>query len=356
MKDIILIHQKKIQHYRVSVYNYLYNYLLKKGYNLRLLSGGVQDDNPYEINFPFTIVNLDFLNLAKIINKQKPDALIFFVDAKNLYLIPLIFYSKILRIKTIYWGHGINLQKKSNKVNIVYRFEHKLFDAIVLYANHLKKYINAKHLYKTFVANNTLNMTTNLTSLKNKKKVLSKYNIRTQKNIIFVGRIQKRKRINDLVLAFKLLCGNDTGLILVGEADNGILNEAEVGNENIYIIGPKYGNELLELLKASYIYCIPGAIGLGIVHAFHFGLPVVTEKVDHGPEIMYFKDGINGFMVEKGNLSALAEKMRMLLDNDKLREQFSKAAKQEIETKGHINNLCKGFLDSLDYLFLEQKK
>ena len=76
----------------------------------------------------------------------------------------------------------------------------------------------------------------------------------------------------------------------------------------------------------------------------------IPEKVDHAPEIMYLKEGENGFIVDKGDIKGLSKKLRLLLDDDMLRNQFSQAAKKEIETNGHINNMAKGFLEALRFV------
>jgi hypothetical protein len=65
--------------------------------------------------------------------------------------------------------------------------------------------------------------------------------------------------------------------------------------------------------------------------------------------MMYLKDGENGFIVEPGNVQALANKLMLLLDNDYLRKKFSEAAKREISTNGHIDKLCAGFRDALQF-------
>jgi glycosyltransferase involved in cell wall biosynthesis len=164
-----------------------------------------------------------------------------------------------------------------------------------------------------------------------------------------MGRMQKRKRIDDLIQAFNMMNMEDVGLILVGPDSEGILVNIE--GKNIFKLGPVYGEESLDLLSAADVYCLPGAIGLSIVDAFYCGLPVITEDVRHGPEITYLKNGVNGFIVPQGDISELAAKLRMLLTDDALREKFSQAAKHEIMTNGHIDRLCEGFESALRHVF-----
>jgi len=48
-------------------------------------------------------------------------------------------------------------------------------------------------------------------------------------------------------------------------------------------------------------------------------------------------------------VQASANKLKLLLDDDELRERFSREAKKEILTNGHIDMMCKGFSDALRF-------
>lgn len=346
-KKVALIHQDLVLHYRVSIYNHLNQFLLKNNYELDVISNACQQSNPFPIEFNFIKMRLTTIKLLCHLAKNKPDAIILFINLKNLYLFPVLFFAKLNGIKIIYWGHAIDLEDKSNKLkNMLYDIEHSLADSILLYSDSLKKYIKKRHRKKIFIANNTLNTMGYKSSNIGKKDVLKKYDIRTSKNIIFMGRIQKRKRIYDLIDAFLLIEQKDTGLILVGPDTDNLLDALD--EENIFKLGAIYGEEANELLHASDIYCLPGHVGLSIVDAFYYGLPIVTENIDHAPEIMYFKNGFNGFMVEKGDVINLSQKLKILLNDDILRSRFSNNAKFEIQTSGHIDVMCQGFVNALN--------
>lgn len=348
MKNILLIHQTNIQHYRVPVYNYLSDYLRKYGYILTVVSEGVQDGNRHIIGFQYRKIHLCFMSLARLLLNTRPYA-VFFHVRRQPYMFPVFFMAKLLKIKVIHWGHRRPLPPNVFLKSLVYNFEHWIDDAVILYAEHLRKHICNRFQSKTYVANNTLNLTTYKQFSRSNETLKSKYGISTNTNIICMGRMDQRKRIDDLIQAHQMLNMPEVGLILVGPDTDGILDNIE--GQNIYKFGPVYGEESLDLLSASDVYCLPGAIGLSIVDAFYCGLPVVTEKVFHGPEIMYLKDGINGFMVPRGDIAQLAAKLRLLLTDEALRKKFSQAAKNEIMTNGHIDRMCEGFRDALQYAF-----
>jgi len=354
MIKVLLINQKKVPNYRIPVYNYLSTYLKRKGYSLTIVSEGTEEGNTHQIEFDHKVISLSFLKLARFIIELDPDVIIYWVNLRHLYLFPILLLTKILRKKAIYWGHGVDLLGKRT-MRLKYSFysiEHWLSDAIILYGEHLRKNVKGQFQDKVFIANNTLHFNKYKIKPAEKNNFLSKYNITTSKNIICMGRMQKRKRLDHLFRAFELLNRHDIGLILVGPDSDGILRDVHGGN--IYKLGPIYGDEMLNLLSAADVFCLPGAIGLSIVDAFYCGLPIVTENGDASPEIMYLQDGVNGFIVPRGDVHQLASKLQLLLDDDLVREQFSIEAKKEINTNGHIAKMCQGFRDALIFVCNKQ--
>ena len=344
----MLINGGNLPHYRVPVYNCLSDYLIKIDFSLTIVSEGIQEGNPHTVRFNNREDQLHVTNLIQLIISAKPDVIIFWVKP-GINMWTVLYLAKLMKIKVIHWGHRRpdppNVFIKTILLNII---EHWADDAVILYAQHMRKYVWKHFQSKTFVANNTLDFTRYDSSSYTKEDIKIKYGICTSKNIICMGRMQKRKRIDDLIQAFRMLNMEDVGLILVGPDTEGILDN--INARNIFKLGPVYGNESLSLLSASDVYCIPGAIGLSIVDAFYCGLPVVTENVRHGPEITYLKDGINGFIVPEGDINQLTLKLRMLLTDDVLRDKFSQAARQEIMTNGHIDRMCEGFLSAIQYV------
>lgn len=350
MIRVLLINQDKIPHYRIPVYGYLSKYLNSYGFEFIVASEGIQSSNPHPIEFQYTEIPLSILSLTRFILKKRIDIIIFWVNLKHPYLLPMYLIAKVLlRRKMIYWGHGKDLLDREARIkNMAYATQQALCDAIILYAEHLKKYVPNRFHKKVFIANNTLYLSYPGLPHEEKKNVLTEYGIHTKKNIICMGRMQKRKRVEHLVETLAYVKRSDTGLILVGPDPDGILNKIE--GDNIFKLGPIYGNKKFDLLSAADVYCLPGAVGLSIIDAFYCGLPLVTEDGDESAEIAYLKNGVNGFIVPRGNIVEMAQKLDLLLNNDTLRRKFSDAAKREIAENADIDKLCAGFKDALCYV------
>lgn len=349
MTRVLLLHCGQIPHYRIAVYNRLKQYLERCSFTLQVTSEGIQRDNPTRVEFPFFPMHLSVGSIARLVRRTNCDVVIMFVDLRYLYLFPVYLAVKgILRRKMVWWGQGRDLAHPDAILkNVAYAIEHALCDAIILYAEHLKKYVNCRFHHKIFIANNTLALTHPMSSPGNKYEILGRYNIDTRKNIICMGRFQKRKRIEQLIAAMELMNRTDIGLILVGPDTDGVLEN--VHGSNVYKLGPIYDNRRFDLLSAADVYCLPGAVGLSIVDAFHCGLPFVTEEGDESAEIAYLKHGENGFVVPRGDVRKLAESLLRLLDDDELRARFSTAALNEIACNGSIERLCEGFVQALRY-------
>jgi Glycosyltransferase len=331
----------------VPIYGYLSRYIKSYGLELLVTSSAIQKDNPHSVEFEYVEMPLSALNIGRLVYRKKIDVVIMFVDMRHAYLFPTYLIVKgLFGRKMVWWGQGKDLAAPNAKIkNIAYATEQTLCDSIILYAEHLKKYLPKRFHHKAFVANNTLCISYEGLPAERRQAVLDEFGIHTKKNIICVGRLQKRKRLDILVAAHASMNRPDIGLIFAGPDTDGVLKE--VNGKNIFKVGPIYGSKKFDLLSASDVYCLPGAVGLSIVDAFHCGLPLITEGTYESAEMMYLKDGENGFLVEPGNVHELSNKLLLLLDNDYLRKKFSNAARREISTNGHIDKLCAGFRDAL---------
>ena len=191
MIRILLIHAGIIPHYRVPVYSYLSSYLKRYGFDLTVMSDGIQADNPHAIDFHYVKTALSILEIGRFIYRQQIDVIIDYMELRHLYLFPTYLIAKgILGRKMIYWGQGRDLADSEARIkNLAYATEQVLCDAIILYAEHLKKYV-PNHLHKkVFIANNTLHLSyPGLPAGVRRENVLAEYGIKTKKNIICIGR------------------------------------------------------------------------------------------------------------------------------------------------------------------------
>lgn len=348
MRTVILVHQREVLHYRIAIYNELARYLAARGWRLVVFAQSLQPDAPHLPTFEYRLVKASTTAICRAIWKERPSAVISFVNAKELYLFPMLLFLKAARIPAIYWGHGVDLEDSSSIVKrIVYAAEHALCASVLLYSENQRPFLTSAARAKSFVARNTIDTSLLVGTGRDRTTVLASYGIGMSRNVICVGRMQRRKRIPDLIAAFERLGDADSGLILVGPDVDDCLGG--VTHDRVYITGPVYGAALNDLLQAADVFCLPGHVGLSIVDAMHHGLPFITEQVNHAPEIMYLQDDVNGYIVPEGDVEALADRLRRLLTDDQLRQRMSAAARKTILEEASLERMFAGFSAALDH-------
>jgi glycosyltransferase involved in cell wall biosynthesis len=349
MKKILLI-SNYVFHYRINNYNYFYNKFKETGTAFSVLANGAQKVD-FDFEVPITIMKFNLFKYIRYINKEKPDCIILFLHLKDMIIFPLIYYCRIKKIPVVYWNFGIDLGDPDHTLkNYLYRHIHCAVNAILLYSPNEYTYIKPKYHFKTFVANNTINMT-DLESIKIQGNVLRDvYQVKEKYIVLFVGRIIASKRVDVLLKCFRN--EPDIAVVIAGRGITQEMLSIIKTQPNYYYLGEiKYDKiEISKIYHGADVVCIPGNVGLAIVEAFFWGKPLVTLKSIKGlnsPEIFYLKDGENGYIAN--DEKEMEEKIIHLLGNPELYQQFSKRAKDIIMTEGHISKMFAGFNEVFNY-------
>lgn len=344
----MLLISNEVFHYRVSIYNYLNERLRLIGYEFIVLTNKVQTSNPHRAQFQLLEKPFNFLDYRNAINEIQPDMVILFLHLRDFIVWPLMVWMKHRRTKIIYWNHGLNLSIPDSKVRrVLFGIFHRLADAIILYSRNEIQYIADKYRGKIHIANNTLNFRDFPVVDKSIEQIKTEYGIRFHKVVLFVGRITKEKRLDDLLDGASFF-HDDICVVIVGGGLNAGQEKRVMETRNIYYLGEIYDiNRVSEIFKMADVFSIPGKMGLGINQAMYWGLPVVTEDVRHSPEISYVVNEVNGFIVQKHNSRELAEKINYLLACPEVYHEFSKSARSSIIQNAGIDVMCNGFIEAI---------
>lgn len=144
------------------------------------------------------------------------------------------------------------------------------------------------------------------------------------KKIISVSRLEKEKRVSDIILALKNVTVKypKTGLFIVGSGSQRTILESltkSLGLEkNVVFLGQKNEGEIFKLLKSADIFINPSSYegyGLSVIEAGLSGLPVISSQSGLYPEIL---DGeTNSLVFKVGDIDDLSVKIeRLILDNN----------------------------------------
>jgi len=264
----------------------------------------------------------------------KPDVIHIHLSSYFSFYRKLIIFlmTKLLQRKVLIHLHGAYFSSfyESNKIHtFLIRIVFSKADAIVVLSDGWKKWVNS------FIDTENIFVLYNPVDASAYKDVMPWENERPDKNILFMGEIGQRKGAYDVI---KLVPGiveiyPDTRFIFAGNGEiekakelcekTGILDKVEFPGW----VGPatkkKYYSEACIYLLPSYDEGLP----VSVLEAMAAGLPVITTPVGGVPDIV--EDGINGFFVQPGDISAMKDRLLLLLSRRDIREKFGRANKSK---------------------------
>ena len=352
----ILLISNEVMHYRVPVYNYFHARFREFGYELSVATDRLQKENRKPLHFRLHELPFDFFAYRRLIKTEKPDAVILFLHLKDRMVWPLIHWMKLSGIRFAFWTKGGNWDAKDSKVRYeVFNYIHAMSDGLILYSAACRELVKPRFYSKSFVANNTINFQAFPEVSQTKQEIKREFGIPFEKTVIFMGRMgagNGRKRVDHLVDIFRNLERRELGLLLVGSGLSDELKSRMNPDNTIYLgeVQDPEDLQISKLCKMADLCVIPGHVGLGLNQAFYWGLPVITEEGDHPPEIAYLKPGRNGIIVPRNDTAALRDGILHLLDNDELRDEFSRSARQTILEEAPIEGMFSGFKACIDYV------
>ena len=122
--------------------------------------------------------------------------------------------------------------------------------------------------------------------------------------------------------------GLEKNIILVGRVSD---MESEYVNAAIYVMTSEMEGLPMVLLEAK-----------------SYGLPIVSYDIMTGPADIV-RDGVNGYLAESGNVTAMAERILSLMDSTTLRQHFSDRAIMDME-KFDEERIIEKWEHLIDYL------
>lgn len=184
-----------------------------------------------------------------------------------------------------------------------------------------------------------------VTSPEEKQKLREKLGMREEKIVLYVGRFDPKKGMEDLLSVCPML-DKQVGVYFVGgepSAEHRSFCE-DNGLTNVHFVGFKKKDALVEYYQAADLFVLPtksDVWGLVINEAMAQGLPVITtDRCVAGQELV--ESGKNGYIIPVDDQKALTEAIRTALENDCA--AMGKAALETIRPYT-IENMAKAHAD-----------
>lgn len=269
---------------------------------------------------------LDFIATRRQTKLSRADVAISFLSRCNLMLILASFFT---RTKTIVCDRNNLLMKYPKYVFVLSCWLYSFADAVCVQTNEIKKTYPGYLQKKMYVLENPLDF-------EELHMQIGGMRIEKEKTVLSVGRLEKQKDFISLIKAFKIVSQSfpDWKLKIYGQGNRReelqeLIDELQL-SEQVALCGVTH-TPFLEMKKSRIFVLSSFYEGFPNVlcEAMHAALPCISTRCACGPSDL-ITDGENGYLVEIGDVSAMAERVISLINDEDLRNKVGSAAEKSV--------------------------
>lgn len=274
------------------------------------------------------------------LEETNPDALIVEANPRYLSTTPAVRWMHARGRKVIGWGlgsptvHGLRRKRRFAFVG--------QFDAMLSYSQRGAEEYAALGFprEKIFAAHNSV-------SPAPEQKPNAKPQTVDRATLLFVGRLQARKRVDYLLRACAELDSNPR-LIIVGDGPERVALESFANDvyPSAEFIGAKHGAALKRYFDQADLFVLPGTGGLAVQEAMSYGLPVIVAKGD-GTQDDLVREG-NGWQIPPDNYDALVSTMKNALSDIPRLRRMGQESFRIVSEEINIEKMADVFVQALN--------
>ena len=166
-------------------------------------------------------------------------------------------------------------------------------------------------------------------------------------SILFVGRLQARKRVDHLLRACAEM-DSKPRLMIVGDGPEraALKSLAKDVYPSAEFIGAKHGADLKPYFEQADLFVLPGTGGLAVQEAMSYGLPVIVAKGD-GTQDDLVRDG-NGWQIQPEAYGALVSTMKNALSDTARLRKMGTESFRIVSEEINIQKMVEVFVDALN--------
>lgn len=295
---------------------------LQKEYKIKM------NEIPFERS-PYKFANLKAYKLLCDLIKKKKFDIIFCHEPVGGAMGRLAGHS--CRCKVIYMAHGFHFYKGAPKSCIVYYWVEKYlskYTDILITINNEDYNASLKFAAKKNIKINGIGVDTS----KFKRVKSDEYYFKVKYNlpekavtILSVGEIIPRKNYSVIIKALAQNADKNIFYFIAGEGKMSneiqkLINEMNL-EKKVYLLG--YRTDISRLCNSADIFAMPSVhegLSVALMEAMGCGKPVIVSNIRGNIDLV--DDGKGGYLVSTYDIEQYAEKIRALVQSDKLREQF----------------------------------
>lgn len=351
MKEVVIV-QRRLTHYRVSLFEGLRETLLSKKINLRLLHGvgtdreqakGDTGSISWAEPLPTTYVFQDRVCWQPFREVTRGSDLVI-ITQENWMIANHLALIVPRQGKLAFWGHGGNFQRHKRNWRDRYKdLSSRQVDWWFVYTSLSQERVEKAGfpIEKITCLNNAIDtsgMALDLAKAREAQRpeVLANFNLPEGNFGIFIGSLYREKRVDFLIDAAKLIkkAVPDFQLLIVGNGPDelSLKRTAEALNW-VHFLGGRRGSEKAQLLRLAKVVLNPGLVGLGIFDALCAGIPLLTTDCRlHSPEIAYLDADVG--VMTSNDVTVFAETAVETLINPVLRDSAARKGPESAHRHG----------------------
>lgn len=286
-------------------------------------------------------------------------------NARYVHLLPAIRAAHRRGVGIALWGHGIGKRESAWKRAIRERCG-RAADAVILYTPGVAADLARSGFDPTriFIAPNSLDLgpidaATAAWPDDRVARFLGERDGTPGRLIVFLSRLEPDKRVDLLLEAFRTVSASrpDLRLVILGDGPARASLERMASAlgiaTRVRFEGAVYDEDrIAPWMRGALCMAYPGPIGLSLMHAFAYGVPVLThgDRQGHGPEIEALVDGSNGLLVPRDDAAALAAAIGSLADDRPRRDRLAAEASRTLRAAGgwNLDSMLEGFTRAIE--------
>ncbi|WP_200375126.1 glycosyltransferase [Thiocystis violacea] len=306
-------------------------------------------------------------NQLKAVLERDCDAIVFSWDAHYLSLFPALALAKSRRLPTALWGHGYS-KRGDGLRDFLRNWYGRRTDAVILYTKTIAHELieQGYDARRVFVAQNAIDQAPiqNARSrwsgyVKCLKAFRTQHGLDPEQTILFVSRLEPDNHLEMLIEGFATFQRDRASakLVIIGDGADRVKLESMVaaygiGSKVIFTGAIFVENEIAPWMMSATVFCYPSNIGLSILHAFGYGLPVVTHDniEQQNPEVEALRHGQSGFFYRQGDVTDMMRQCSRIIGDRDLRRDLSENCLKLVEQEYTLEAMVESFVQVARFL------
>ena len=276
---------------------------------------------------------------------QKGDVVVICGEPRNLTLMGLAVRARLRGLGVLWWGHHKTATSKPWRIAVRLFLTRLLAQDVLCYTSEGARWMVAHGFAAdhVFFTGNTIDAQPIKDAIAawtpEKLSAFRQENgLAGKKVLVFCSALRPKVRLDLLLRALatgRLAARTDIVLAVIGAGEmeaeyRRLAQDLDLASRVRWLGAMQDQMAMAPWFLSAELFVYPGSIGLSILHAFNYGLPVVTHgnAAHQMPEFEAMKDDVNGLCFAEGDAADLAGKILSVVDDGPKLAELSRHARE----------------------------